>query len=126
MNRNNETNTGHENIARSSTSLVRAEEAVRKVLQYVETQPTLDDRNDVIPLRDDVLEQSLLSMKSRIHSDRGDVSVLALEDMVSTTNSERSVLDDTALKASHILMEMKFGNSRVCFNHHSGERGQCV
>lgn len=82
----------------------------RKVLQYVET-PTLDAqyRNNVIPLQDNVLEQSLLSMKSHILSGRHDDHVLALEDMASTTDSEHSLLDDTALKASSVIIEENFG-----------------
>lgn len=82
----------------------------RKVLQYVET-PTSDGqyRNDFIPLQDNVLEQILLSMNSHIHSGRYDVRVMALEDMASTTNSEHSLLDDTALKASTIIMEKNLG-----------------
>ena len=77
----------------------------RKVL------PTSDGycrNNDFIPLQDSVLKKNLLSLKSYLRSDCHDVRVLALEDLASTTDSEHS-FDDTALKASKILMESNSG-----------------
>jgi len=77
----------------------------RKVL------PTLDEpckNDDFIPLQDSILEKNLTSMKIYLHSDRHDTRVLALEDLASTTNSDLS-FDDTALKASKIIMEQNSG-----------------
>ena len=81
----------------------------RKVSQYAQI-PTSNEqyRNDSIPLQDDVLKQSLLSMKIHLYSDCHDIRVMALEDVVSTTNSEHS-FDDTALKASKMIMEKDLG-----------------
>jgi len=77
--------------------------AQRKPSEYVKPlvldEPGMD--NNYIPLKDSVLKQSPLSVKSHFHSD-------CHEDVASTTNSEHSSID-TALNASKIIMEETSG-----------------